>query len=144
MTKGSIPKHLVRFSIPIILGNLLQLTYNAVDSIVVGRFAGKEALAAVGTANPVMNIVILGITGMCIGASVLMSEFFGAERHEELKKEISTTLLFGCFFSLLIVVLGLIFSRVILSLIGVPKEILDSATLYLKDYLRSYALYLFV
>lgn len=132
MTKGNIPKHLIGFSIPLILGNLLQLTYNAVDSIVVGRFVGTDALAAVGTANPVMNIVILGITGICIGASVLMSEFFGAGKYEELKKEISTTLIFGLFFSLLIVVIGLIFSRGILSLLGVPSEILDSATLYLR------------
>lgn len=98
MTKGNIPKHLISFSIPLILGNLLQLTYNAVDSIIVGRFSGTDALAAVGAANPVMNIVILGITGICIGASVLMSEFFGAGKYEELKKEISTTLIFGCFF----------------------------------------------
>jgi putative MATE family efflux protein len=132
MTKGNIPKHIVSFSIPLILGNLLQLTYNAVDSIVTGRFAGKAALAAVGTANPVMNIVILGITGICIGASVLMSEFFGAGMLEELKKEVATTLLFGCFFSLIIAVLGLMFSKGILSILGVPREILGSAALYLK------------
>ena len=132
MTKGGIFKHLVSFSIPFILGNLLQLTYNAVDSIIVGRFAGKDALAAVGTANPIMNMVILGITGLCIGASVIMSEFFGAGKYEELVKEISTTLLFGCFFSLLIVILGLFFSKELLSLFGVPKRILEPATLYLR------------
>ncbi|EHJ00842.1 multi antimicrobial extrusion protein MatE [Clostridium sp. DL-VIII] len=132
MTKGNIPKHLISFSVPLILGNLLQLTYNAVDSIIVGRFSGTDALAAVGTADPVMNIMILGITGICIGASVLMSEFFGAGRYEDLKKEISTTLIFGCFFSLLVVILGLIFSRELLSLLQVPNEILDSATLYLR------------
>lgn len=132
MTKGNIPKHLINFSIPFILGNLLQLTYNAVDSIIVGRYSGTDALAAVGTANPVMNIVILGITGICIGASVLMSEFYGAGRYEDLKKEISTTLIFGCFFSLIIVILGLIFSKYILILLGVPSEILDSSTLYLR------------
>lgn len=132
MTKGNIPKHLISFSIPLILGNMFQLTYNAVDSIVVGQFSGRDALAAVGTANPVMNIVILGITGICIGASVIMSEFFGAGEYEKLKKEISTTLLFGCFFSLLIVIFGLIFSKGILSLLGVPNEILDSAEIYLR------------
>ncbi|MDT8717495.1 MATE family efflux transporter [Clostridium sp. 19966] len=132
MTKGNIPKHLVSFSIPLILGNLLQLTYNAVDSIIVGKFSGTDALAAVGTANPVMNIVILGITGICIGASVLMSEFFGAKRYEDLKKEISTTLLFGCFFSLLIVILGLLFSKEILILMDVPSKILDSSAVYLR------------
>ncbi|EKQ56783.1 MULTISPECIES: MATE family efflux transporter [unclassified Clostridium] len=132
MTKGNITKHLINFSIPLILGNVLQLTYNAVDSIVVGRFSGTGALAAVGTANPVMNIVILGITGVSIGASVLMSEFFGAGRYEDLRKEISTILIFGCFFSLLIVILGLIFSKDLLILLKVPNEILYSATLYLK------------
>jgi putative MATE family efflux protein len=132
LTKGNIPKQLISFSTPLILGNLLQLTYNAVDSIIVGRFAGTDALAAVGTANPVMTIVILGITGICIGASVLMSEFFGAGKHEELKKQISTTLLFGGFFSLVVVTLGLIFSRGILSLLRVPDEILDPAALYLR------------
>jgi putative MATE family efflux protein len=132
MTKGNIPKQLINFSIPLILGNLFQLTYNAVDSIIVGRFSGTAALAAVGTANPIMNIVILGITGICIGASVLMSEFFGAGKYEDLKKEISTTLLFGCFFSILIAIIGLIFSKEILSLLGVPHEILGSATIYLK------------
>lgn len=86
MTIGNIPKHLVSFSIPLILGNLFQLTYNAVDSIVVGLFGGTDSLAAVGTANPVMNIVILGITGICIGASVLISEFFGAKDEREAKK----------------------------------------------------------
>ena len=73
MTEGNITNYLVRYSVPLILGNLFQLAYNAVDSIVVGRFAGTGALAAVGTANPVMNIIILGVSGLCIGASVLMT-----------------------------------------------------------------------
>lgn len=132
MTKGNIPRQLIQFSIPLVLGNLFQLTYNAVDSIVVGRFAGENALAAVGTANPVMSIVILGITGICIGASVLMSEFYGAGKQEELKREVSTTLLFGCFFSLVIVVLGLLFSGGIMRALRVPEEILGDATLYLR------------
>lgn len=86
MTKGSIMGHLVRYSIPLILGNLFQLAYNAVDSMIAGRFIGKEALAALGTAGPVMNIIILGISGICMGAGVLMSGFFGAGSLEELKK----------------------------------------------------------
>ena len=73
MTSGKITPLLINFTIPLVLGNLFQLAYNAVDSIVVGRFAGTGALAAVGTANPVMNIIILGVSGLCIGASVLMT-----------------------------------------------------------------------
>lgn len=87
MTEGNIPKHLISYSIPLILGNLFQLTYNAVDSIIVGRFIGKEALAAVGVSSPVMNIIILGISGICIGASVLMSNFFGAKKEELIKRK---------------------------------------------------------
>ena len=132
LTKGNIPSELIRFSIPLILGNLFQLTYNAVDSIIVGKFAGEKALAAVGTANPVMNIVILGITGVCIGASVLMSEFFGAGHYEKLKKEVSTTLLFGCYFSVAVVLLGLLLSGPIMMLLNVPDEILNDSVLYLR------------
>nr|WP_314461758.1 MATE family efflux transporter [uncultured Clostridium sp.] len=132
MTKGNISSQLIRFSIPLVLGNLFQLTYNAVDSIIVGRFAGEDALAAVGTANPVMSIVILGITGICIGASVLMSEFFGAGDEKKLKEEVSTVLLFGCFFSLIIAALGFFSSRGILRLLRVPDQILEDAAMYLR------------
>lgn len=132
LTKGSIPKHLITFAIPIILGNLFQLTYNAVDSIVVGKYSGTNSLAAVGTANPVMNIVILGVTGICIGASVLMSQFFGAGDKEKLKKEVATTLVFGGIFSVVMVILGLAFSRTILRLMKTPEEILDIAAVYLR------------
>lgn len=132
MTTGTIPSQLIRFSIPLVLGNLFQLTYNAVDSIIVGRWAGENALAAVGTANPVMSIVILGITGICIGASVLMSEFFGAGRGEQLKRQVSTTLIFGCFFSAVVVLLGLACSGVVMKALRVPEEIFGEAVLYLR------------
>ena len=108
MTEGSIPRHLINYSLPLIAGNLFQLTYNVVDSIIAGRFIGKEALAAEGTANPVMSIVILGISGICMGASVLMSEFFGAGEYGKLKREMSTTVIFGCYFSLAVAVLGVL------------------------------------
>ena len=95
MTKGNIYNHIVQFSIPIILGNIFQLTYNAVDSIIVGKFAGTKALAAVGTSDPIVNMLILGISGICIGASVLMSEFFGAKIYEDIKNEFATTISIG-------------------------------------------------
>ncbi len=132
MTSGNTAKHLIHFSIPFVLGNMLQLTYNAVDSIIIGRFAGKDALAAVGTSTPIINILILGISGICIGASVLMSELFGAGNEKELKKAVSTTLLFGGVFSILIMTLGLIFAPGLLRLLGVPQEIMHSSTLFLR------------
>lgn len=132
MTEGGITKHLVDYSIPLILGNMFQLTYNAVDSIIAGRFIGKEALAAEGTASPVMNIVILGISGICMGASVLMSEFYGAGQKEKLKREMSTTVIFGCYFSVIIAILGGFFSKPLLGALGVPDEILGKAASYLS------------
>lgn len=132
MTEGGITKHLVDYSVPLILGNMFQLTYNAVDSIIAGRFIGKEALAAEGTASPVMNIVILGISGICMGASVLMSEFYGAGQKEKLKREMSTTVIFGCYFSVIIAILGGFFSKPLLGALGVPDEILGKAASYLS------------
>lgn len=132
MTEGKIGRQLITYSIPLILGNLFQLTYNAVDSVIVGRFIGKEALAAVGTASPVMNIIILGISGICIGASVLMSSFFGAEDEEMVKKEMATTAVFGFFFSIAVVVLGIVAARPLLQVLKVPEEILGTAALYLR------------
>ncbi len=132
MTEGSIPRHLITYAIPLILGNLFQLTYNAVDSIIVGRFIGKEALAAVGTASPVMNIIILGISGICIGASVLMSNFFGAHEEEMVKREMATTAVFGVYFSLVVVILGMLVTRPLLRALYVPEEILDTASVYLR------------
>ena len=95
MTKGGAAGHLLRYAVPLMLGNWFQLAYNAVDSIIAGRFIGKDALAAEGIAGPVMNLVILGITGVCLGAGVLMSEFFGAKDGESLRRELATTVLSG-------------------------------------------------
>lgn len=132
MTEGNMTKHLVHYSVPLILGNLFQLTYNVVDSIIAGWFIGKEALAAEGTASPVMNIVILGISGICMGASVLMSEFYGAGHQEKVKKEMATVALFGCYFSLIVAALGFAFSGPLLKALHVPEEILRIASVYLS------------
>ena len=78
MTQGAVAVPLIGFTIPLVLGNFFQLFYNAVDSIIVGRYVGESALAAVGTSTPVMNLVILLISGLCMGASILMSSQFGA------------------------------------------------------------------
>lgn len=132
MTEGNPLKHLIKYAIPLILGNLFQLTYNAVDSIIAGRFIGREALAAAGMASPVMNIIILGISGICMGAGVLMSEFFGAGENEKLKKEMATTLIFGLCFSVIVVILGIIFTLPLLKAMNVPDEVLHITSLYLR------------
>ncbi len=132
MTEGNITRHLVRYSVPLILGNVFQLTYNAVDSIIAGRFIGKEALAAEGMASPVMNIVILGISGICMGAGVLMSEFFGAGQYEKLKREMSTAVLFGLYFSLTVTALGILITPALLRALQVPEELMGMTATYLR------------
>ncbi len=132
LTNGSVKKQLIGFSLPIILGNLFQLTYNAVDSIIVGRFAGQDALAAVGVGNPVISIVILGISGICIGASVIMSEYFGAGDRTSLKREVATTILFGLLFAILIMGVGLLTSKGLMKLLNVPEQILSDSIVYLR------------
>lgn len=132
MTEGSIARHLLAYALPLILGNFFQLTYNAVDSILIGKFAGEGALAAVSAANPVMTIVILGVSGVSIGASVLMSRFYGAGDEDALRREVATTILFGAAASLLVFAVGLVLSPYILALMSVPPEILSQANTYLR------------
>ena len=110
-TVGKTYPQLINYAIPLILGNFFQLTYNAVDSIILGRFAGKECLAAVGIANPVMNIMIFLIVGICLGASIIMSEFYGAKDEKKLKNEISTTIAIGFCFTLVVSVVCFIFVK---------------------------------
>lgn len=132
MTQGSIARHLIAYALPLILGNIFQLTYNAVDSIVIGKFAGENALAAVSAANPVMTIVILGVSGVSIGASVLMSRFYGAGDEDALRREVATTIVFGAIASLVVFAVGWPLSGPVLRLMNVPDEILEMAARYLQ------------
>ncbi len=140
MTQGSIPLHLIRYAIPMILGNLLQLTYNAVDSMIIGKCLGENALAAVSTSNPIMTIVVLGVSGLSMGASVLMSRFYGANDPQKVKREFATSLLFSIFCSLIVFLLGLMFSTAILKSIRTPDEILLEAGIYLRVMLFGFLL----
>ena len=132
MTQGSIIPQLTRFTIPLILGNLFQLTYNAADSVIVGKFVGDDALAAVGTAGPIMNMVILFISGMCMGAGILMSTHYGGKKYDRLERQISTTMLGGIGFSLVITVLLLLFAHPLLEILQVPGDIIGAAKAYLR------------
>ena len=130
-TEGSITRHL-RHRAATDSGQFFQLTYNAVDSIIIGKFAVEGALAAVSAANPVMTIVILGVSGISIGASVLMSRFYGAGDHDALRREVATTVLFGAGCSLVVFALGLSFAPQLLRLMNVPAGILPLAQRYLR------------
>ena len=132
MTEGKITLPLIAFTVPLVLGNLFQLTYNAVDSVIVGNYVGEGALAAVGTAAPLMNIALLFISGLCMGASILMSAQYGAKDYELLSRQISTTFLSGCVFSVLFSALTILLARPLLRLIQVPEEVMGEACTYLR------------
>ena len=95
MTQGNITGHMLSYAVPLVFGNLFQQLYHTVDSVVVGQFNGKEALAAIGAAGPVMNILIFLIVGISMGSSILMAEYFGARDYESLRKEMATSLTAG-------------------------------------------------
>ena len=132
MTQGSIPRHLAGFALPLILGNFFQLTYNAVDSVILGRFAGKAALAAAGIANPIMNIMIFCIVGISWGAGVLISEFYGRKDFAHLKSEISTTLAVGFLFTLVVSAACFVLAGPILRLVRSPNELVSPSAHYLR------------
>ena len=132
MTKGKIMPMLIRFTIPLVLGNLFQLTYNAVDSIIVGHFIGKEALAAVGICNPVTTLVILFLNGLCMGASILIGTYYGAKDYDTLSRQISTTMISGSVFSVILTILSIGIAKSLLRLLQVNTSILDMTTSYLR------------
>lgn len=132
MTSGNIGRHLIRYAIPLVLGNLFQLSYHFFDAMIAGRWIGQQALAAEGAAGPVMNVLILGISGLSIGAGVLMSEFFGAGNMAKLKKELATVLVFGLMFSVSATVLGIALTHPLLRALKVPEEIFDMTATYLR------------
>ena len=132
MTKGNIMRSLFNYAVPLVLGSLFQLAYNAVDSIIAGRFIGTEALAATGMAGPVMNILILGISGLAIGAGVIMSAYFGAKDYEMLGSELSTLLGAGLVFSVFAALFGIAFAFPLLRVLNAPAEVLDMTASYLR------------
>lgn len=132
LTTGKIMPILVNFTVPLVLGNLFQLTYNAVDSIIVGHFVGKETLAAVGICNPVSTLMILFLNGLCMGASILMGIQYGAKDYETLHRQISTTLLSGAVFSFFLTLVCVIFAVPILLLLQVDPSIMDMTVQYLR------------
>ena len=132
LTTGKIMPILVNFTVPLVLGNLFQLTYNAVDSIIVGHFVGKEALAAVGICNPISTLMILFLNGLCMGASILMGIQYGAKDYKTLRRQISTTMLSGVVFSFFLTLFCVVFAVPILHLLQVDASIMEMTRQYLR------------
>ena len=134
MTEGPIFLKLLQFSIPLIFSSLLQLLFNAADIVVVGRFAGDNSLAAVGSTGSLINLLINLFTGLSIGTNVLAANYFGAGKSRELKDTVHTSILLSILSGILLTGVGIVGSKYILILMQAPHEVLKLATLYLRIY----------
>ena len=134
MTEGNIVKLLITFAIPLLLGNIFQYLYNTVDSLVVGNFVGKEALAAVGSTTYIINTLVMFFGGISVGASVIISRYFGAHDDELLHKSIETTIALTFIGSVLCTVLGTLLAPILLRFMDTPEDVLPSSSVYLRIY----------
>lgn len=134
MIKGSILKQLINFAFPLLLGNLFQQLYNTVDSVIVGQFIGNEALAAINSSVPIINLLISFIIGISVGAGVVISQYYGARKKEKLHDAVHTTLAFSFVSGLIFTFIGITASPLILKLMGTPDNVLIQSNTYLKIY----------
>lgn len=134
MTEGVIWKELLFFSIPLLLGNLFQQLYNTVDSIIVGNFCGKNALAAVGSSNPIINLLVSFFMGLSIGAGVIISRYFGARDQEKLHDAVHTSIALTLVVGIFMTIFGYLASPLVLELVGTPAKVMDNSVLYLQIY----------
>lgn len=131
MTEGSPWKRIVLFTVPMLIGNIAQQLYNTVDSIVVGKYVGDNALAAVGSAGPILNLLLVLFMGISVGAGIMVSQYFGGRKREELSKTIGNCILLTALASGFVMIVGTIAARPLLELLNTPDSIIDWCTSYL-------------
>lgn len=134
MTTGSIWKSLVFFAIPIFIGNLFQQLYNTVDSLIVGNFLGKSALAAVSSSGNLIFMLIGFLSGIATGAGVIISRLFGAKDNQRLKLAVHTTVAFGLVSGVIMTVVGVTMCPIILKWMGTPDSVMSESINYLQTY----------
>ena len=130
--KEDILKKLFWYSIPLIIGNIVLLSYDLVDALVISKFVGEKGLAAVSTAGQISSLVLLFFYGLCMGAAVIISEYYGAKELMGVKFEISTTLITGGIFAISVSLIIAIFSEGIFHLMQVPLDVMEETVLYLR------------
>lgn len=131
MTEGRPWEKIVIFAVPMLIGNIAQQLYSTVDSIVIGKYVGDNALAAVGSATPILNLLLVLFVGISVGAGVMVSQYFGARQREELSVTIGNCVTLTGIASVIIMILGALLSRPLLELLKTPDTIIDWCTSYL-------------
>ncbi len=134
MTEGSIIRHLVVFAAPLLVGNIFQQLYNTVDTWVVGKYVSNEAFSAVGTVGPIINMLIGFFLGLSSGAGVVISQYYGAGKTEEVRKTVHTSLMMTILLGLLFTGLGIALIPGMLALMNTPAEVIPESTAYLTIY----------
>ncbi len=134
MTQGSVVGHLVRFAIPLLLGNLFQQLYNTVDLWVVGRYVSNEAYSAVGTVTPIINMLIGFFLGLASGAGVVISQYYGAKKEEQVRQTVHTSLVMTVILGIVLTVVGILIIPLMLRLMKTDLQAVPEATTYLTIY----------
>ncbi len=134
MTEGNIKKLVIRFAIPVMLSNLFQQLYNSVDSLIVGNFLGKEALAAVSSSGPLIFLLVSFFNGTAMGAGVVISRYYGAGEHEKVSRAVHTNVAFGLVSGTLLTIVGMAATPVILRWMGTAPEVLPNSISYFRYY----------
>jgi putative MATE family efflux protein len=134
-TEGNILKHLIMFSVPMFLGNLLQALYNTVDSIWVGRFLGADALGAVSVGFPVIFALVALVSGITMATTVIVSQYFGARQTEQLNRAVNNSLILLTVSGMVVSVVGVAYRDSFLKLINTPPEIIHMASAYMGVYM---------
>ena len=132
MTTGKPVTNLIEFSIPLLIGNLAQQLYNTVDSIVVGKYIGDAALAAVGASGPLLNLLLVLFVGVSTGASILASQYYGAKDKKMVSKTVGNTIVLAVIVALMITGLGLLLTRWFMTVLGTPEDIFEMSCTYLS------------
>ena len=134
MTQGNITRHIISFAIPLLAGNLFQQLYNTVDTWVVGNYVSNEAFSAVGTVGPVINMLIGFFMGLSSGAGVVISQYYGAGRHDKVQETVHTAIMMTLILALIFTGLGIFLIPYMLELMKMPTEVIPEATTYLTIY----------
>ncbi|MBU5425142.1 MATE family efflux transporter [Tissierella pigra] len=134
LTEGTPWKRITQFAIPMLIGNIAQQFYNTADSIIVGKYVGDNALAAVGSASPILNLLLVLFVGISVGAGIMVSQYFGAKDRERLSKTIGICISLTALASIIIMVVGPMVTRPLLSFLNTPDTIIEWCTDYLIIY----------
>ena len=134
MCNGTIMDKLISFSLPLMLSGILQLMFNAVDIIVVGRFSGSQALAAVGSTSALINVFTNLFIGISLGANVLTARFYAAGREKEVSETVHTAITLALVSGIVMALVGLVFFKGALALMGTPDDVIGLSALYMRIY----------